>query len=359
MEDDSETTVLLNEIICSEILPRLPVKTLLRFRCVCKSWSSLILNPGFATAYRNLCSGERKRSHLLFFTCESEYQKEQRVFSVQLNQEGSQRRATHVLTLKQLYQAQSTKGLVCFSLSKTSSSYLEVLDNRVHIFNPSTRHVVTLPQTSRVNLTVYVAHHFGFSSLTNEHKVLQIQRYKRGLIFNTFVLGTSTTWRQVEVDLADLPFDPLEFKFDTSSVSTYGAIHWLHPTLNIIVAFDMNGAERFKVVPIPDGIDLHDPLVRLDKVDGCLALIDGRKQQSYMKGLWILKDYKNHVWVKEDILFPFQNDIVRGLADLRLHQYNMKTKSYRLSQILLPEWRNDSRMLDMLTSYDEGIVPLR
>ncbi|XP_004297912.1 PREDICTED: uncharacterized protein LOC101305258 [Fragaria vesca subsp. vesca] len=54
----------------------------------------------------------------------------------------------------------------------------------------------------------------------------------------------------------------------------------------------MNGVERFNVVPIPDGIHLHDPLVRLDEVDGCLALIDGRKQ-NYMKRLWILKEYEN------------------------------------------------------------------
>lgn len=40
--------VLPNDIIVSHILPKLPVKSLVRFKCVCKSWRSLICNPSFS-----------------------------------------------------------------------------------------------------------------------------------------------------------------------------------------------------------------------------------------------------------------------------------------------------------------------
>ncbi|CAI9105754.1 OLC1v1004755C1, partial [Oldenlandia corymbosa var. corymbosa] len=35
-----------------EILMCLPVKFLMRFKCVCKLWLSMILNPSFARIYR-------------------------------------------------------------------------------------------------------------------------------------------------------------------------------------------------------------------------------------------------------------------------------------------------------------------
>ncbi|KAL7250030.1 hypothetical protein ACSBR1_012097 [Camellia fascicularis] len=36
-----------------DILARLPVKSLLQMRCVCKSWNSLINNPSFITLHIN------------------------------------------------------------------------------------------------------------------------------------------------------------------------------------------------------------------------------------------------------------------------------------------------------------------
>ncbi|RXH90692.1 hypothetical protein DVH24_035456 [Malus domestica] len=39
------------EEILFEILVRLPVKSLLRFRCVCKSWNTLISSPDFRNAH--------------------------------------------------------------------------------------------------------------------------------------------------------------------------------------------------------------------------------------------------------------------------------------------------------------------
>src|SRR3954466_4024546 len=55
----AETTVFLPLELIIEILLKLPVKTLLRFRCVCKSWLSLISNNSFATSHFELAATPR------------------------------------------------------------------------------------------------------------------------------------------------------------------------------------------------------------------------------------------------------------------------------------------------------------
>uniref|UniRef100_A0A453J9E4 F-box domain-containing protein n=1 Tax=Aegilops tauschii subsp. strangulata TaxID=200361 RepID=A0A453J9E4_AEGTS len=42
MEMEMQTPYLPPEIVVSLILPRLPVRSLLRFRCVCQAWQSAI-----------------------------------------------------------------------------------------------------------------------------------------------------------------------------------------------------------------------------------------------------------------------------------------------------------------------------
>ncbi|XP_074265207.1 putative F-box protein At5g47300 [Silene latifolia] len=51
--------------LCTQILANLPAKTVLRFRCVCKSWCSIIDNPDFVTQHRNLCKINSVSSKLL------------------------------------------------------------------------------------------------------------------------------------------------------------------------------------------------------------------------------------------------------------------------------------------------------
>ncbi|KAK9931450.1 hypothetical protein M0R45_018725 [Rubus argutus] len=371
MEEDAETVVP-DEIMCFHILPTLPAKFLMRLRCVCKPWSSLIHNPYFISTYRNI-RRHRQHSHLLFLSHEKDAT-QQRIFSVEINkleEEGSSQPlvATHLRTLlacapHRLYYAQSVNGLVCFSLSNTSNSYLEVLENpSIHILNPSTREFITLPHASRMYHTEYVTHHFGFSPLTNQYKVLRVERYdprwsSLSFIFKVFTLGTNCSWKCLEVDLSDLPFDLSNFQFSNKSVCVHGAIHWLHEPLNIIVVFDIED-ERFRVIELPPGVGVH-PRRRLAEVDGCLALMDGQWQK-YTMGLWVLKDYQNKVWLKDNIAFPFQYSLVQGsgTGPVRLHQYDMKSKRFRIGEIILPKWKhNHNQVLHILTSYGEDVVPL-
>jgi hypothetical protein len=67
MRKTPPTPCLPQELIASEILLRLPVKSLLRFRCVCKAWRDTVSgNASFSEAHtRRLCRQNRRPSTLL------------------------------------------------------------------------------------------------------------------------------------------------------------------------------------------------------------------------------------------------------------------------------------------------------
>ncbi|KAK9911260.1 hypothetical protein M0R45_035181 [Rubus argutus] len=63
---DLRHLVLPSEIILFQILPRLPAKSLMRLKCVCKSWSSHIREPFFVRAHRNIHHSQNNHTtHLL------------------------------------------------------------------------------------------------------------------------------------------------------------------------------------------------------------------------------------------------------------------------------------------------------
>ncbi|GAB2280538.1 hypothetical protein Dimus_015164 [Dionaea muscipula] len=63
----AESMALLPEDVLVEILYRLPVKTLIRFTCVCKQWLSLIRSPQFATKQLLTAESNLFRDNFQFF----------------------------------------------------------------------------------------------------------------------------------------------------------------------------------------------------------------------------------------------------------------------------------------------------
>ncbi|GAB2242460.1 hypothetical protein Droror1_Dr00019235 [Drosera rotundifolia] len=65
-EEETEASVHLpSELLFFDILVRLPVKSLLRFRCVCKTWHDIIERLDFETMHLNVYHNNRNRSRLL------------------------------------------------------------------------------------------------------------------------------------------------------------------------------------------------------------------------------------------------------------------------------------------------------
>lgn len=243
--DDHPTPELPSEIIFTHILPRLPPKFLVKqCRRVCKSWSSLIRHHSFVTAYRNFQCSKGTTNFLL--------RKGRRFFSSQLNQEGN---LTHVTRLSTIYiepkyhyvGVRSLGGLLVIG------SYG---DDPVTISNCSTEESIQLPH-EKIDRKICPTYHIGFSPFTNEYKVLQTllgfdEKGDTNITLNIFALGMDYSWRPLQVDVGDLPFDlqrpPFDRRSDRRSVCLHGAIHWLHEENQsiLVLTLAMRHSELFR-----------------------------------------------------------------------------------------------------------------
>ncbi|XP_043714784.1 F-box protein At3g07870-like [Telopea speciosissima] len=317
------------EYVLINVLSWLPVKTLLRFKGVCKQWRNLISDDPY---FIHLHSQQSKsKQPLLLFS------------SIPADSRGSN-------FLKSM---DREKNPISRFEVKFENSFTNLLPTRfdlvcikddqiVHICNPSTHEYITLPK-SHVHHDYSVVG-FGYVQSTDEYKVVRLISPDYSIIeegsivevssFKTkcqvFTLGmerrgssscsssTSSSWAWR--DVVDSPFD-----VSNSSPPAFvnGAIHWLVmydilldtdyyngdliDSNNTIIAFDVE-SEEFRVVPHPEGCpDLRSfdsSVHQLVELRGLLCLscaIDSKMD------IWMLKDYcyesgNDHIvgtWMKE------------------------------------------------------------
>ncbi|PRQ37026.1 putative F-box domain-containing protein [Rosa chinensis] len=212
-----------NQDLITDILLRLPVKSLLRFKCVSKQWLSLISDPRFSRNYRSLASA----SILLCGTTEL-------IDHVSCGRRNSEPPFTSLGFIDDSAGTkilQSCNGLMlCCSFFKMGKSC------NYYICNPSTRQFLMLPppnakgcDESTTTLGVYLAFdpskspHYqvvcvrncssSSAAAANDH--YQIEIYS----------SETLSWR-----LSGSPFSvPFDMVFD-NGVFWNGTIHWISPT---------------------------------------------------------------------------------------------------------------------------------
>lgn len=130
-----------SDIILFEIFPRLPAKSLMRFRCVCKSWSSLIRHPLFVRIHQNLQTARSRHNyHLLLRPWNSS----ELMLSAQLNLEEMSISTTSSFTIStsrhERFSLLSINGLVCIY-----NRHDHYFPHKLVIFNLCTQDSITLP----------------------------------------------------------------------------------------------------------------------------------------------------------------------------------------------------------------------
>ncbi|XP_043714787.1 F-box protein At3g07870-like [Telopea speciosissima] len=313
------------EDILINVLSKLPVKMLLRFRCVCKRWRYLISDDPYLSQLHYSHQSKSKSEQSLLF---------------------------HSLTVPDptvwdpYLQSMDTKGN---RISRFEFKFKQVIptvlptrfdmvcindgNKAVHICNPATHEVLTLPEPLR---KAFVS--FGYVHSTYEYKVVRLVPPDYGIGRNRFRVDEATSFRtkcQVFTlgmkrkvsttssssssssswawrDVMDSPY-PVSYSSRPAFVN--GAIHWLvncghmmDPN-NTIIAFDVE-REVFRLVPHPKGCPDPRSLkwgdLQLVELKGLLCLSCANHKLSKMD-IWMFKDYHyesgndriSGTWVKE------------------------------------------------------------
>jgi F-box interacting protein len=253
-----------------DIFSRLPIKSLMRFRCVSPTWRSIIDDPCLAYMHRLRCAEEPKVLILDPPTHEPA--------DATLREDGVFLKASlNLLTRFANSKAYSLRGccngLLCLTKQFCGESPL-------FLFNPPRQEVVELqppciaPSRKKYGL--------GFDCSTNTYKIVGV--FDDDLSAQVYTLGGAGSWRAV----SEGPPCPLLGR----PVYSCGALHWLcGDDEGKIVCFDV-GKEEFGLISRPEFRSSH-----LLDLRGELAIVD-RSSDTHVE-IWVMKEYGKKEWVKE------------------------------------------------------------
>ncbi|GJR19922.1 F-box domain containing protein [Tanacetum coccineum] len=268
--------------IQSDIIKRLPVKSLVQFRSVSKQWKSFIDNPKFIKNYHT-----NPQHHLLV-------------------------RYNHVPTYTSIIDDNTFPGqkfpltapeplkLLKFTLTLGSVDgllgffglYKETM--MVVLWNPSVRKCVGIVTSNVADLQFgYTRIGFGVSSNTSDPKLVKINVVETPSIYwevQVFTLS-SRVWRTV---YTGAPFKLCDLMLDHVFID--GVIYWR--TLgSFIISFDLK-SDKFGQVCLPErSIRIYE--LRVAKVNESLGLLEHIKEsEMWVCGVWMKKDGVNKPFTK-------------------------------------------------------------
>ncbi|KAH6760332.1 hypothetical protein C2S51_017281 [Perilla frutescens var. frutescens] len=279
----SEQPPCLPEELIEEIFSRLPVKSLLRFRCVSKSWRYLIVSKRFVKKHLDNSTKNASFAHhrIILNSIEPQRGLKQCSFRSMLSDPFTDQftfcdSINNDIRLASICVAGCCNGLVCILLD----------GKHFMLWNPSTRMSKKLPAMDhKINRGHITNYGFGFDDLSGDYKVFGIASFfwitgKYEAICKVYSLQTNS-WKIVKKGNVS-PFDK-EGKFAS------GKLHW-NRTLGLywnIVSFDLR-SEVCGAVELPSCFSDHGFYGSMGVLGGCLSMLCDYKSRLDM---WVMKQY--------------------------------------------------------------------
>ncbi|KAI9108831.1 hypothetical protein K1719_020136 [Acacia pycnantha] len=346
---DSDVLCLPHKII-SNILKRLPVKSLIRFQCVCKDWKNLIQNPSFIADH--LEHATHQNPSLLLEYIEINIPSRWRLNLLDC---GMQVRGVQNNYLRSASIVGSCNGLLCLEIHEFNRS------PSLSLWNPATTAVRHVPRT-RTGISDFddCVTGFGFSPIVNDYKIVRTYAgfYNEFTQVEVFSLNRGT-WKGMDSE------NLKEVTLKSETVTANGAIFWSGVNLvvvnkkgeedevDVIVSFDI-AKEVFTLIPWPE-LD-YDADRKLTVYENKLAILseifEDEDEILDMIGLWVLDEGtcasgETWSWTKRytssplsfklDSVTIWRNEIVckrdnGGMRDV-LYMMNLTTNEVKRSDI--------------------------
>lgn len=320
------------EILYS-ILSLLPVRELIRCRCVCKAWCSFIIKPDFISTHFNLHNNFD--GHILhhklgpsgknfFSILQDKSYVEHSSFEVPFSSE------TNYIKV-----VGSLNGLICLTDS------FQLFGRTIYLWNPSIWKLKILRRSCFArHLTdhgTYFSMGFGFHYQSNDYRIVRIVYFgdvymplyveKKPPRVEVYSLATNS-WRRIGTNAGYYANDKLPSAF------LNGAVHWFasktreEASANVVLLFDFD-SEKFREIMLPmyheDG-EGESPRVSMAVLRESLALIVcSISNVRLIKGcyIWVMREYgMAESWTKQYSIIP-EERILRPLGIVNNNDFGM------------------------------------
>lgn len=332
-----------------EILEWLPVKSLVRFKCVAKHWSTVFKSRAFIQNHRRKQGS--KATMLLIRRClpppDFDCKEDLLSFHNLDSPEILVRDSLSITSFKHLTGHDRIPGAVSLIGSQNGIVCIKYMREFI-LYNPALRELKLLPRCPQGCRGTWVAVGFGLASCGHDFKVVVMhkvftQTYVQGkpysylpsVIMVHLYSSKSNSWKQLD----DAPLLP-DLRLIEDVVFLNGAYHWPARTFaddnRMLLSLDIN-SEVFRLLELPDSLCRLDIATSLSPIvmNECLGLIQ------YSKGnpicVWVMKEYGiKESWTTmlvispqpcAGVFLPWKNDIfilqeprfgLTGVENLRL-----------------------------------------
>ncbi|XP_039040427.1 F-box protein CPR1-like [Hibiscus syriacus] len=274
-----------------DIFKRLPVKSVVKCRSVCKSWNSIICDPSFiSTHFQASLSIPFNNTPFLLIRCLKNGKEN---YSLHYDNYGfdefKQLQCPAFECVSHSMYLGCCNGLIC--LGSDSHGDMDFV-----FWNPSIRKYVSLPQPT-IGCINYVsplnsAFGFGFDSRTNDYKLIIVGVYKGDILFSL----NENCWKRVAAISPNYAVSN-----DTSPIFVHGAVHWLGYQCqrrnnlrftNKILGFDLS-AEDFFEISLPESLIgcFYKDLSIMKYRESSIAVLSKDLVDGKLHELWVMKEY--------------------------------------------------------------------